>query len=77
MHRQIAELAQGGFGGFFMHARPGLETAFLSDEWFAAVRVSVEAAQRRGPHAWIYDECSYPSGFAGGLVPQRYPELRA
>jgi len=24
---------------------------------------------------WIQDECDYPSGFAGGLVSERVPEL--
>jgi hypothetical protein len=77
LRRQIEELARGGCGGFFMHPRPGLETPFLSPEWFEAVRLCVAEAARHGMAAWIYDECSYPSGFAGGLVPERYPELRA
>ena len=25
---------------------------------------------------WIYDENSYPSGFAGGFVPEQMPESR-
>ncbi len=77
LRRQIQEMARGGFGGFFMHPRPGLETPFLSPGWFEAVRVCLAEAARQGMAAWIYDECSYPSGFAGGLVPERYPELRA
>ena len=62
-------------GGFFMHSRPGIRTAFLSDDWFAAVNASVSEAADVGLEAWIYDESSYPSGFAGGFVPAKRPDL--
>ena len=33
LRRQIREMKKAGLGGFFMHARGGLQTAYLSDEW--------------------------------------------
>ena len=30
--RQIGEMAKAGMGGFFMHARGGLQTEYLGDE---------------------------------------------
>ena len=63
-----------GFGGAFIHPRPGLETEYLSDEWFELYRYSVEKAKELGLDIWIYDENSYPSGFAGGHVQREMPE---
>ncbi|MGC8570782.1 MAG: glycosyl hydrolase [Caldivirga sp.] len=75
--RQLRLLINGGFGGGFFHAREGLLTPFLSDEWFKALKATVEAASREGGFIWLYDEDRWPSGFAGGHVPALGPEHRA
>lgn len=62
-----------GFGGAFVHPRPGLVTEYLSDEWFDLYKYSVEKGKELGLDIWIYDENSYPSGFAGGHVPAQMP----
>ena len=66
--RQIKSMKEQGIGGFFMHSREGLETEYLSEEWFRLVRVSVDAAKETGMEAWLYDEDRWPSGTAGGRV---------
>ncbi len=63
-----------GFGGVFIHPRYGLITEYLSDEWFDLVKYTVDKAKSLNLKAWIYDENSFPSGFAGGLVPAEMPE---
>ena len=63
-----------GFGGAFIHPRPGLITEYLSDEWFELYRYTVDKATELGLDIWIYDENSYPSGFAGGHVQREMPE---
>ncbi len=68
LKRQIREMKEQGFGGFFMHARIGLKTEYLGDEWFEHVRLCTEEAERLGMKAWIYDEERWPSGFAGGQI---------
>lgn len=60
----------------FVHPRPGLMTPYLSDDWFRLWSVALDEAQRLGMNLWIYDENSYPSGFAGGWVPEMMPEAR-
>ncbi|MGB2861974.1 MAG: glycosyl hydrolase [Sedimentisphaerales bacterium] len=60
----------------FVHPRPGLMTPYLSPEWFRLWKVALEEAERLDMNIWIYDENSYPSGFAGGLVPEAMPESR-
>ncbi len=58
----------------FVHPRPGLVTEYLSDEWFELFRYTVDKGKELGMKVWIYDENSYPSGFAGGHVPDQMPE---
>jgi hypothetical protein len=58
----------------FVHPRPGLMTPYMSDEWLRLYKVATDEAERLGMKLWIYDENSYPSGFAGGLVPDAMPD---
>ena len=60
----------------FVHPRPGLMTPYLSADWFRLWNTAIKEAERLGMNVWIYDENSYPSGFAGGLVPDVMPEAR-
>ena len=66
-----------GYGGVFLHPRPGLITEYLSPRWFALIRHAVRECRRLGLVPYLYDENSYPSGFAGGHVPARVPEARS
>ena len=73
IRRALKELHQQGFGGVFIHPRPGLRTAYLSAEWFELWQVALDCARELGLGCHIYDENSFPSGFAGGEVFSRYP----
>ena len=66
--RQIKEMAEEGWGSFFMHSRVGLCTPYLSKEWFDLCNICAEEAEKYGMIAWLYDEDRYPSGFAGGFI---------
>lgn len=72
--RQLEGFKARGIGGAFIHPRPGLITTYLSDEWFSLCAFAVEEGKRLGLKIWIYDENSYPSGFAGGHVPAAMPD---
>ncbi len=73
---QLADFKAHGIGGVFIHPRPGLITPYLSDEWLELCRLAVEVGKSLGMKVWIYDENSYPSGFAGGHVPAEMPDSR-
>ena len=66
--RQIGIMDEAGIGGYFMHARGGLLTEYMGDEWFDNIKASIEEGDRRGMHSWAYDENGWPSGFGGGKV---------
>lgn len=65
---QIGWMQDKGIGGFFMHARGGLRTKYLSAEWMECVDACIAEAKKRGMQAWVYDENGWPSGFAGGKL---------
>ena len=65
---QIHWMCENGIGGFFMHARGGLQTPYMDEEWFDNVSASVEEGHKRGMRPWAYDENGWPSGFGNGFV---------
>lgn len=63
-----------GSSQVFIHPRPGLVTEYLSEDWFELFKYTVNKGKASDMNVWIYDENSYPSGFAGGHVPDLMPE---
>ena len=74
--RQILIFKEMGMGGFHMHARTGLGTPYLGEEFMKRVGECVETARDNQMLAWLYDEDRWPSGAAGGLVTKN-PKYRA
>lgn len=72
----LRDLAEQKVKQVFVHPRPGLMTPYLGREWFDLWKVALDEAGKRDMNVWIYDENSYPSGFAGGFVPEQMPESR-
>ncbi|HID10703.1 MAG TPA: hypothetical protein EYP17_05310, partial [Candidatus Latescibacteria bacterium] len=71
LRRQIREFKDMGLGGFFMHARTaGLITPYMGKEWMECVGASIDEARKLGIYPWLYDEYGFPSGKAGGKVPE-------
>jgi len=87
IRRQVADMAQKGCGGFFIHPMGeqfrlrdfirGQSPPYLSDAYFEAVRCAVEAAAEHRVFAWLYDEGGWPSGTAQGHVLAGHPEHAA
>ena len=68
LRRQIAIFKDMGFGGFYIHARVGLDVPYLQKEYFEKVQICIEEAEKQGLEVWLYDEDRWPSGTAGGIV---------
>ncbi len=68
LRRQIRNMKNLGMKGFFMHARTGLDTEYMGDEWFECVDACIDEAKKLDMEAWSYDENGWPSGFAGGKL---------
>jgi hypothetical protein len=74
MGRQIAEMADKGFGGIMLHARDGLRIGYLDVEWRKTVDFCIRAAVKHNLSVWLYDELNYPTGPAGGKLYDYFPE---
>jgi len=66
-------------GIFIVNLSPGRrapgEGKYLSPEHMDQVKFTVAEAARRNMRLWLQDESDYPSGFAGGYISERYPQL--
>ena len=66
-------------GIFIVNLSPGRrapgEGKYLSPEHMDQVKFTVGEAAKRNMRLWIQDESDYPSGFAGGYISERYPQL--
>ena len=71
--RHLQAFKDQGIRGFFIHPRYGLITEYLSPRWFDLIAYTVKRARELGMQAWLYDENSFPSGFAGGHVNEQMP----
>ena len=72
--RFMTDFSNAGSRQVFVHPRPGLITEYMSEKWYQLFRHTVDKGKELGMKVWIYDENSYPSGFAGGHVPAEMPE---
>ena len=66
--RQIREMKKAGLGGYFMHARGGLQTEYMGEDWMECIKACIEEGNEQGMGSWCYDENGWPSGFANGVV---------
>lgn len=65
-----------GINAISIEGTYGTPAPYLSDEYMKTVKFMVAELKKRGMHMWIIDEGQYPSGFAGGLISKRAPEVR-
>ena len=75
--RQLDEMHERNIREVFLYANYGLEKPdFLSAEWFDCIAFMIGEFSKRNMAFWIYDELSWPSGSAGGIIPRDYPQYR-
>ena len=46
LRRQIRWMKDNGIGGFFMHARGGLKTQYMSEEWMSCIDACCDEAEK-------------------------------
>ncbi len=73
--RQLADMADQGIQGVFVHSRQGLEQPYLGAAFFDLVNYAIDRARAHSITVHLYDEYPYPSGAVGGALVQDHPEL--
>ncbi len=84
VERQIEEMVSQGVYGAYAHNRTGLDTPYLSEEYFAVVEAALKKSKELGFHFSVVDEYEWPSGEARDVwlkgIPSRViaanPEFR-
>lgn len=64
-----------GFGG--MVTNVSFDSYLADEEKWTAFTEGVKEAKARDFSLWLYDECGYPSGAAGGVTLEGHPEYEA
>lgn len=77
VRKQVRELYDGGLDGVCAHARHGMLTPYMSNDWWAAIDVIMEVCRETGLEFWIWDEDYFPSGRAGGRINWENPTFQA
>ena len=62
--RQIRQMVKHGVYGAYVHCRGGLETPYLSEEWWETVGSALQSARENGFNLCMVDEFEWPSGEA-------------
>ena len=75
--RQLTEMKEKGVDRVILHSRKGVEVGYLSEEWFRKIGVILDACEKLGMTALIYDEDNWPSGYAGGRITEENPDFAA
>jgi hypothetical protein len=62
IQEQIRQMTEQHVFGAFLHARDGLETPYLSEDWWKAIGAGLEEARRVGFSFDFVDDYDWPSG---------------
>ncbi len=73
---QMEKMREQRIFNFFIHPACGCNVEYLSDRYMELIQHVVREAKRLGMYYWIYDEYEFPSGTAGGMLIQQYPQYR-
>lgn len=73
---QMEKMREQNITNFFIHPAGGFSIEYLSNRYMELIQYVVKEAKRLGMYYWIYDEYEFPSGTAGGILCEKYPELR-
>lgn len=71
LRRQVRILRKMGLAGGFMHSRVGLDTEYLSDEWFRMVNACIDEAKKTGGEMcqpWTRGKTANPESIPVELV---------
>lgn len=74
LRREMEKIDQCGIGAVCVEARP--HDDFCGPGWWHDMDIVLEEAKARGMKVWILDDKHFPTGYANGLIEQKYPERK-
>lgn len=73
LREEIRQMHAGGCGGFIVESRPHPD--FLGPQWWRDLDVILDQARQLGMQVWLFDDKTFPSGYAAGIIRDQHPEL--
>lgn len=61
-----------GCGGVCVEARPHPD--FVKDKWWEDVGFIIQQAKEKKMEVWILDDAHFPTGYANGMIAEKYPQ---
>lgn len=71
---RIQKIWDSGCRAFCVESRP--HEGFGKQEWWDDMTVILEEARKRDMKVWILDDKHFPTGYANGILKEKYPERR-
>ena len=70
----VRQVYDSGARAFCVESRP--HEGFGGPSWWDDMDVVIAEAEKLGMKVWILDDKHFPTGYANGLIPKKYPHLR-
>lgn len=74
LRREIEKIAECGIHSVCVEARPHPD--FCGPGWWHDMDIIIDEAEKRDMTIWILDDKHFPTGYANGLIENRYPERK-
>ena len=74
IREEIAKICECGIREVCLEARPHRD--FCGPGWWHDVDIVLDEARQRDMRVWILDDKHFPTGYANGLIEEKYPERR-
>ena len=74
LRTEIQKIHECGIGAICVEARP--HDGFCKEDWWHDMDIVIAEAKKYGMKIWILDDKHFPTGYANGLVAEKYPERK-
>lgn len=74
LRREIGKIQECGIQSFCVEARPHKD--FCGPGWWHDMDIALDEAKKRGMTLWILDDRHFPTGYAAGLIKEKYPQRK-
>ncbi len=71
---QVKRIYDSGCRALCVESRPHPD--FCGPDWWADMDIIFAECKKLGMKVWILDDKHFPTGYANGLIPKKYPHLR-
>ena len=71
---QVQRIYESGCRALCVESRPHPD--FGGPDWWADMDIILAECEKRDMKVWILDDKHFPTGYANGLIPKKYPHLR-